>query len=151
MSKQPFEFSYEAVLREEFAKADTDGNRVLDLDEFIKILEKYGIEADKAQEVYKKSADNGITEDVFIDYVHKSNKLDSLMDEYTRMFNSIDKDGNGYITPEELKQDWSEKGINLSDRSIDALIKNFDMDDDKNITIDEYLNALVYRYFRSKH
>lgn len=70
------------------------------------------------------------------------------MEEYTRMFNSIDKDGNGYITPEELKQDWKEKGINLSDKSIDALIKNFDMDDDKNITIDEYLNALILRYFR---
>ena len=72
------------------------------------------------------------------------------MEEYTRMFNSIDKDGNGYITPEELKQDWIEKGVYLSDRSIDALIKKFDMDGDSNITIDEYLNALVLRYFRVK-
>lgn len=63
MSKQPFVFSYQNILKEEFNKADLDGNRILDLDEFIKILEKYGIEADRAKDVFEKNGNNGITED----------------------------------------------------------------------------------------
>lgn len=63
MSQQPFVFSYQSILKEEFAKADTDGNKILDLDEFINILNKYGIEADKATEVYENNGNNGISED----------------------------------------------------------------------------------------
>ncbi|CAF0883641.1 unnamed protein product [Brachionus calyciflorus] len=147
----PFKFSFEEILREEFRKADTDGNKTLDLDEFTKILDKYGVESHKAKEIFQSNGNNGISEEEFINYVHHSEKLDSLIEEYTRMFKSIDKDNSGEITPEEFKQDWQQRGINLSDGSIDALIRSFDVDGDKTISLDEYLNALTLRYFRSRH
>ena len=143
MAHTPFVFSYENILREEFKKADSDGNKVLDLEEFTKILNKYGVEATKAQAVFERNGGNGLSEEEFIEYVRRSEKLDALLEEYNRMFNNIDKDGNGFITPEELKQDWKEKGVSLSDASINALIKSFDMDADKNITCDGNLFLFI--------
>lgn len=52
------------------------------------------------------------------------------------MFRSIDKDGNGYIHPEEIKRHWQESGINLSDQSILAIVKAFDLDSDRRINLE---------------
>ena len=46
------------------------------------------------------------------------------------MFNEIDADGNGFITPEELRSAFKKLGVDLTCDEAKAIVKNADTDGD---------------------
>merc|ERR1712070_232478 len=57
------------------------------------------------------------------------------------VFNFLDKDRNGEVDVEEIKK-WGEdlRGKPYSPEEVDRILKSFDADDNKRITLDEWLN-----------
>merc|ERR1711988_1149065 len=57
------------------------------------------------------------------------------------VFNFLDKDRNGEVDIEEIKK-WGEdlRGKPYSPEEVDRILKSFDADDNKRITLDEWLN-----------
>ena len=56
------------------------------------------------------------------------------------LFKSIDTSNNGFITASELKDHWKANGADLNDESLATLIKNFDLDSDRQISLDGKIN-----------
>ena len=52
------------------------------------------------------------------------------------LFKSIDTFNNGFITTSELKDHWKANAADLNDESLANLIKNFDLDSDRQISLD---------------
>lgn len=63
-------------------------------------------------------------------------------DEYQELFKSLDKDGNGFLTPAELKLVMESLGEKLSDEDIDEMIREADLDGDGVISADEFLKII---------
>ena len=66
----------------------------------------------------------------------------SELDDAVRAFHEIDLDGDGYITPAEMKKYY--EGILTSDQ-IDLIFKLTDKDHDRRIQLDEFAPAMRNR------
>jgi len=64
---------------------------------------------------------------------------DAQVAEWTKEFKHIDKDGDGSISSDEVKQTWKEDGKNFTDGDVDIWFKAIDTDGDGRISIDEFL------------
>lgn len=69
-----------------------------------------------------------------------------LLEEYTEMFRNLDQNNNGYLSAAEIKQDWQEKGVNLTAQGVRDVIDGFDLDEDRHISLEEYLNVLTLKH-----
>jgi Ca2+-binding EF-hand superfamily protein len=83
--------------------------------------------------------DHKIQEDEFIEFVKDHDaivkNLESKSSQYNTMFNEIDVNKNGSITPEELKTYMSTK--HPESKGIDRVIaRSFKLDSDKKITLE---------------
>ena len=83
--------------------------------------------------------DHKISETEFVEFVHDHEaivkNLEAKSSEYNTMFNEIDVNKNGSITPEELKTYLSSK--HPENKGIDRLIqRSFKLDADKKITVE---------------
>ncbi|XP_035693792.1 calmodulin-4-like [Branchiostoma floridae] len=66
-------------------------------------------------------------------------QLSSKMHE---MFKGIDKNGDGHITPQELKAGLAAMGTHMDDKVIDNMIKAADTDSDGRVNYDEFIKVL---------
>jgi Ca2+-binding EF-hand superfamily protein len=57
-------------------------------------------------------------------------------------FNVFDKDGNDFITHDELKQSMLALGENLSDEEIHEMIVQADLDGDRQINYKEFIKMM---------
>jgi len=62
-------------------------------------------------------------------------------EEIRQAFQVFDKDGNGYISATELKAVMESLGEKLSDKEVDAMIKEADLDGDGGINYQEFVNV----------
>ena len=70
-------------------------------------------------------------------------------DEALELFNNCDKNGDGLISHDELKEVLNTVDVNLTDQEISEMIEAVDLDGDGQINFKEYkeLNAMMnYRY-----
>lgn len=67
-------------------------------------------------------------------------ELDS--EELAQIFNMFDLDGNGLISPEELKEVMHKLGESLTDAEIVTMIKKADKDFDGQINFEEFKTIL---------
>ena len=58
-------------------------------------------------------------------------------------FKAFDKDGNGLISPSELKQAMSDMGQELSSAEIDEMIKKVDIDGDGHLNYNEFIKLMT--------
>ena len=58
-------------------------------------------------------------------------------------FKAFDKDGNGLISPSELKQSMSDMGQELSAEEIDEMIKKVDIDGDGHLNYNEFIKLVT--------
>ena len=75
---------------------------------------------------------------IMIEKVRKVNEGKAIYD----MFQLFDKDGNGYITGEELRNVMFSLGENLPDEVIDEMIDEADMNGDNRIDFFEFVKIL---------
>ncbi len=64
-------------------------------------------------------------------------------EELMEAFRLFDKDGNGFISPEELKVFMHNLGEKLSDNDIADMIKDADLDGDNAINFEEFVRMMV--------
>ena len=73
----------------------------------------------------------------------KMNTTDSE-EELKQAFKVFDKDGNGYISPQELKHVMTNLGEKLSDEEIEEMIKEADLDGDGQVNYDGMVNLIFF-------
>jgi len=64
-------------------------------------------------------------------------------EELLEAFKVFDKDGNGVLSPEELRKIISNLGEKLSDDEVDAIIREADTDGDGCINCDEFVKMMI--------
>ena len=57
----------------------------------------------------------------------------------------FDKDHNGLITKEELKQGLKQLGEQMTEKDIDQLLEEADLDGDGNISYDEFVELMKFK------
>ena len=71
--------------------------------------------------------------------VYKSkNREDDFTNDDKEMFKRYDKDGDGFVTHEELKAFAKNCGVSLPDIEIEEMIKDADTNEDGKVTFEEY-------------
>lgn len=64
---------------------------------------------------------------------------EQLVEELTAHFKTLDANGDGFITKEELKTGLAKFGLNVDDDKIQTMLTKADTDKDGKINYDEFL------------
>lgn len=139
------------VVKSLFSKYDVDGSGRLQRDELMQLLRHdMGMDPKQAEAmalVVDKDGSGSVSFDEFMEWIHDRKALDTVDDHtkyyYTRkavdMFKKYDKDGNGTIEVNELKQLL--KDVNYSD-SLESALQVLDKDGNGKISFPEFLKWL---------
>lgn len=146
---QPLNLSEEQLnqLREGFNLIDTDKSGHLDATELGKFLTCSNIQpqfAPLAIKLVDSDGDDQISFDEFLKYVEMVNELRSdPMAIYVRLFNLMDKNKNGALEANEVKEFLSFfSKSKISDEQIQEFIKRSDADGDGKLTFKEIMRIL---------
>ena len=66
-------------------------------------------------------------------------------DEIKEAFRVFDKDGNGVISPAELRHVMMNLGEKITDEDVDEMIREADVDGDGNISYEEFVKMMMGR------
>jgi len=128
-------------LKETFDYIDSNKDGFLSADElkkFLKTMGKYKHQDKELKKVLKRTAKDGLMDfDTFVNIT--SLKVQDPAEESLNTFKMFDKDGNGFITEQELKQSMHEMGVPLSDEDVKQMIKDKDVNGDGVIDYNEFL------------
>jgi calcium-dependent protein kinase len=131
--------------KELFETIDTDGSGQITFEELKAGLIKFGANLAESQ-IYDLLHAADIDESGTIDYgefvaatLHM-NKLETE-DNLLAAFSYFDKDGSGYITPDELEKTWEEFGI--KEDHFDDIIQEADQNNDGRIDYSEFLAMIT--------
>ena len=78
----------------------------------------------------------------FLSLMTKKIKDYDIEDELLETFKVFDKDGNGYITLDELKNIISKLDDNISDLEVNEMLKEADDDNDGKISFEEFVKIM---------
>lgn len=86
-----------------------------------------------------------VKEDDFVQWFtrFKTPKEDDVEADLRAAFLVFDRDGNGFITRDELKTGMQIMGESLSDRDLDELLRATDLDQDGKINYEEFIKTLL--------
>ena len=70
-------------------------------------------------------------------------KEESKEEEIREVFRVFDRDGNGFVTPSELRCVLCNIGEKLSDEEIEEMINDADMDGDGSINYEEFVKMMT--------
>ncbi|XP_064474224.1 calcium-binding protein E63-1-like isoform X2 [Ornithodoros turicata] len=95
--------------------------------------------------VQASGADEGlISEEEFLSWMStRMGVKDDIMDDLMAAFKVFDKDSNGYISKDELKQAMEMIGEKLSDQELDSMLEATDTDKDGRINYQEFVTVLL--------
>ncbi|KAK9129377.1 hypothetical protein Sjap_009864 [Stephania japonica] len=133
-------------LRQMFNNMDTDRSGAITFEELKTGLQRLGSKLSESEiQQLMEAAD--VDKSGQIDYIefiaaminrHKLQKEENLL----KAFQHFDKDNNGFITREELKQAMTEYGV-VDEASIDEIIDDVDIDKDGNINYEEFVTMMT--------
>ena len=129
---------------------DKDGDGTIDSDELSSVLQVLGMNPTKEElEILLDSVDtdrNGVIDlDEFVDVMREhlhhgpQDGAPTSDDELREAFAVFDKDGNGFISPEELKSALLNLGEKMEDHEIGAMIAAADKDGNGQIDYEEFI------------
>lgn len=75
-----------------------------------------------------------VDEDEILEILERKNER------FERMFNNIDKESKGYVTPNEVKKFWKRKDFDMD--MFTEIEDTFSLDEDKEIGLDGKLNFI---------
>ncbi|XP_044487301.1 calcium-dependent protein kinase 26-like [Mangifera indica] len=130
-----------AGLKEMFKTIDTDNSGQITFEELKIGLKRFGANLDES-EIYNLMKAADVDNDGAIDYIEfiAATLNVTTVDQEVHLlvaFSYFDKDGSGYITPDELQQACKEFG--LDDTCLEDMIREVDQDHDGRIDYNEFV------------
>ncbi|ODV92458.1 hypothetical protein CANCADRAFT_23784 [Tortispora caseinolytica NRRL Y-17796] len=134
-------------IREAFALFDLDQDGLLDYHEFKVAMRALGFDAQKAEVLQLlKENDQGngkIGFDSFAALMTERLLARDPIEDVKRAFKLFDQDGKGKISFQNLKKVSEELGEKLDDEELQAMIDEFDLDQDGMINEEEFLQICL--------
>ncbi|XP_063683013.1 calmodulin-A-like isoform X2 [Bolinopsis microptera] len=133
------------MFRDIFNMYDKDGNNTIDCSELKLILEELGYEC-STEEVLQVISKFDLNTTGTIDF----NEFLSLIGDWMSndenqirdAFEVFDKEGNGYLSLEQLKRALTTYGEAFTDNEAEEFFKEIDVDGDGTITADEFIQYI---------
>jgi len=142
------------LLRDQFNKIDLDNDGQIDMGDLTKFLEDQGESKEgakmRALEIIQQvdqDSDGKVSMQEFMN-AKLARKIGADERLIRRQFQRIDKDKNGFITPDELSKlfNWT-----LTEDVIKKMINEIDENNDGKISYNEFLKAMKHGAFERKH
>lgn len=136
-----------AELKEAFALFDKDGDGRITANELENVMRSMG-ENPTSKELSKIIQDLDTDGSGAIEFNEFSNLMSRRyseikeMKEITDAFKMFDRNGDGVISAGELRQVMTNMGQKLSDKDVDSMIKEADMDGDGQINYAEFIRMM---------
>ncbi|XP_052765718.1 neo-calmodulin-like isoform X2 [Mya arenaria] len=149
-SRHDVEKIFDSEIRELFRLFDTNNDRSISLQELGKAMRFLGMSPSEQEITDAMSAldtnENGRIEfQEFYKFMQaertKLNEADftNNQDTVRSAFRTFDKDGNGYIDEQELRIAMKKLGEALTDKELDDMMKEADVDEDGKINYEEFV------------
>jgi len=131
--------------RKTFDFFDVDNSGTLSVEDFRQCLTSFGqkVTTEHVRQMLREADldDSGEVEfDEFVKLMTSDSSKKVTMGAVRRYFETLDKDGSGYITAAELRHAYTTLGHGLSDRQMDLLIDRYDLDGNGELKFDEFLD-----------
>eukprot|EP01061_Rhynchopus_euleeides_P038617 TRINITY_DN66228_c0_g1_i1.p2 TRINITY_DN66228_c0_g1~~TRINITY_DN66228_c0_g1_i1.p2 ORF type:complete len:173 (+),score=79.18 TRINITY_DN66228_c0_g1_i1:220-738(+) len=148
--KAKFELSEEQKqeVREAFELFDTDKNGLIDAHETKVAMRALGfdVKKDEVLRLMDEAGSEGATSlslfnfmEIMTDKIAERDPRDEML----RAFQLFDDDGTGKITLKNLRRVARDLGENMSDEELQAMIDEFDRDQDGEINEEEFINIMT--------
>ncbi|KAK3578505.1 hypothetical protein CHS0354_007756 [Potamilus streckersoni] len=137
-----------AEINEAFNMFDKDGDGKITTKELGEVMRSLGRDPTNAEledMISEVDIDGNGTIDrkEFLDMMARKIKNTDKEKALRQAFNMFDKDGNGFITPAELRQVMGNLGEKLTDEEVDEMIKEADMDGDGRVNYIEFTRMMT--------
>ena len=130
-------------IKEAFDLFDTNKTGTLDYHELKVAMRALGFDVKKPEVLeYVKDGEGFIVFDDFIDIMTEKIRNRDPVEEILKAFKLFDEDNTGRVSLRNLKRVARELGENLSDDELQAMIDEFDKDQDGEISEQEFLNIM---------
>lgn len=83
-------------------------------------------------------------------YINMGNNNNNKKDELKRVFGTFDKNSDGFITKQELRDSLKNIGIVMDEKDIDDMIKNVDTNGDGLIDLDEFCESFASLFIKEE-
>ena len=138
-------------LKEAFDFFDKDGSGSIDAKEISTVLNQLGhkstaVELGDMMTSIDKNQDNSVSFDEFCVLIKASSKFElkqNDQDDLKEQFRLFDLDGNGSISPDELKKVMATMGEKISDAEIDELLQKYDLNKNGAIEYHEFVKYML--------
>lgn len=135
-------------IKEAFTLFDMDNDGELDYHELKVALRALGFDMSKREvldviEEYDSGNSKKIKYDDFYRYVAAKIVERDPVEEIKRAFQLFDDDGTGKISLKNLRRVAKELGENMTDDELAAMIDEFDLDEDGEISLEEFINICL--------
>eukprot|EP00759_Apiculatamorpha_spiralis_P007551 PhF_6_TR14729/c0_g1_i1/m.23154/K16466/CETN3, CDC31; centrin-3 len=150
--KKKFELNEEQrqEIREAFELFDSDKNGLIDLHEMKVAMRALGFEVRKeevvrlVEDVHRgDTTQRGVTLSDFTEVMTEKYSTRDPRVEMQKAFQLFDDDNTGKISLRNLRRVARELGENLSDEELQAMIDEFDKDQDGSINEEEFMNIML--------
>ena len=134
-----------AHYRENFDLFDQDGDGFITAKELSVMLRCTGqqVTLDEAQAMIDRVDDNKNGTVEFDEFLVLVGAGMHLNEGFSLRFEDFDKDGDGFISFEEIKTTFAELGEKLTDDEIRAMISEADVDNDGQVSYQEFVNMML--------
>ena len=130
---------------------DKNGSGKIEAQEINNLLNKLGKESTKSEvndllSSIDKNQDNAVDFDEFCVMIKASSKYSiqqNEQEELREQFRLFDLDGNGSISPDELKKVMSTMGEKITDADIDELLGKYDLNKNGMIEYNEFVKYML--------
>jgi len=134
-------------LKRTFELFDLDKSGSVDEEELGSLMTALGINVEAAEKArvmkeFDKDNNGNICWQEFWTYMSRRNDAVDAKAVVHQVFDAIDADGSGSLTPEEFAKVLKDLGSDLSERDIDDLCREMDADQSGSISLEEFAEAL---------
>ncbi|KAL4326102.1 hypothetical protein GQ457_11G015420 [Hibiscus cannabinus] len=137
-----------AEFQEAFCLFDKDGDGCITMEELaiaVKSLDQNPTEEELQNMIDEVDTDgNGAIEfGEFLNLMARKMKETEAEDDLREAFRVFDKDGDGYISPHELRLVMNNIGEKVTDEELEQMIREADLDGDGQVNYDEFFRMMM--------